>query len=169
MFYALFPSTIHITLKMKAARSSELWNIGILPHHYMMSQPRRPWLEASLLWKPQVSDGRDCCSKEESCKYDSHGVIFVIQINFHMKSSISCLMEGRTSQENGVLHWFQFAIGLYGCDSFILLWGKTVNYKYLKTKCLGNYLDQRQNLLGIWNIVSWRTIIYIILVKVEKT
>jgi len=23
--------------------------------HYTVSQPRRPWLESSLLWKPQIS------------------------------------------------------------------------------------------------------------------
>jgi len=26
--------------------------------HYMTPQPRRPWLESSVLWKPQIS--QDC-------------------------------------------------------------------------------------------------------------
>jgi len=30
------------------------WNFGILSHHHMVSQPRWPWLESSLPWKPQI-------------------------------------------------------------------------------------------------------------------
>jgi hypothetical protein len=30
-----------------------LWNVGILPEHYMAPQPTRPRLETSLHWKPQ--------------------------------------------------------------------------------------------------------------------
>jgi len=34
--------------------SMVLQNVGILPHVYTVSQPRRPWLESSSLWKPQI-------------------------------------------------------------------------------------------------------------------
>jgi len=37
------------------AGSIALWHNGILPHHYMVSQPRRQWPESSSLWKPQIS------------------------------------------------------------------------------------------------------------------
>jgi hypothetical protein len=33
----------------------DLWNFGILPHHYTASQPNRPRLESSSPWKPQIS------------------------------------------------------------------------------------------------------------------
>jgi hypothetical protein len=39
------------SLKMEVARSS--WNIGVIPHHYRVSEPGRPELESPLLWKPQ--------------------------------------------------------------------------------------------------------------------
>jgi len=29
----------------------DLWNIGTLPQNYMLLQPRRSWLETSVLWK----------------------------------------------------------------------------------------------------------------------
>jgi hypothetical protein len=35
--------------------STDLWNAAILPQHYMTSQPRRPRLESSPPWKPQIS------------------------------------------------------------------------------------------------------------------
>jgi hypothetical protein len=35
--------------------SMGLWNIRILPQHYMASQPRRPQLETSQPWKPRNS------------------------------------------------------------------------------------------------------------------
>jgi len=35
--------------------SMNLWNVGILPQHCMASQPRRPQLETSPVWKPQNS------------------------------------------------------------------------------------------------------------------
>jgi len=37
----------------KKGDSMDLWNVGILPQHYMASQPRRTWLETSPPWKPQ--------------------------------------------------------------------------------------------------------------------
>jgi hypothetical protein len=41
------------SFKLRSFGLWHLWNIGILPQHYTASQPRRPWLEISLLWKPQ--------------------------------------------------------------------------------------------------------------------
>jgi hypothetical protein len=35
--------------------SIELWNVGILPQHYMASQSRRPRLETSPPWKARNS------------------------------------------------------------------------------------------------------------------
>jgi len=35
--------------------SMTLGNAGVLPHHYMASQPRSPRLESSYLWKHQIS------------------------------------------------------------------------------------------------------------------
>jgi hypothetical protein len=35
--------------------STVLRNVGILPQHYTASQPRRPRLESSSLWKSQIS------------------------------------------------------------------------------------------------------------------
>jgi len=39
----------------------DLWNVGILPQHYAASQPRRPQLESSPPWKPQIYHVTDCC------------------------------------------------------------------------------------------------------------
>jgi hypothetical protein len=38
--------------------SKGLWNVGILPHNNMASQPRRPRPETSSRWKPQNSRTR---------------------------------------------------------------------------------------------------------------
>jgi len=48
----MFQRTL-LSLKLDAARSS-----GVLVsyhNHYLVSQTRRPWLESSLLCKPQIS------------------------------------------------------------------------------------------------------------------
>jgi len=34
--------------------SKVLWNFGILPHHYLASQCRRPWHGSSLAWKLEI-------------------------------------------------------------------------------------------------------------------
>jgi hypothetical protein len=55
----LFKSTVNIQvdvfhLQGEDGGSMDLWNTGILPQHYKASQPRRPQLICSLLWKPQI-------------------------------------------------------------------------------------------------------------------
>jgi hypothetical protein len=42
-----------VVLKMDAAWT--FWNVSILSQHYTVSQPRRPRLESSPPWKPQIS------------------------------------------------------------------------------------------------------------------
>jgi hypothetical protein len=47
---------LHLQGKVTEKESSiVVWNIGILLKQHMVSQPRRPWCESSLLWKPQIS------------------------------------------------------------------------------------------------------------------
>jgi len=48
--------------------SKVLWNVGNLGQHYTASQPRRPWMESSLLWKCHIL-------QESVCSY---GICFLI-------------------------------------------------------------------------------------------
>jgi len=39
----------------KDGGSMDIWNVGILPQHYKMSQLRKPRLESSSPWKAEFS------------------------------------------------------------------------------------------------------------------
>jgi hypothetical protein len=47
--------TLQFTLHPEDWDNDVLRNVGILPQHYTAPQPRRPRLESSPLWKPQIS------------------------------------------------------------------------------------------------------------------
>jgi hypothetical protein len=52
----LIPVTVFwfVTPSWEDGGGMVLWNTVILSHHYIVSQPRWPWLDSSLPWKRQL-------------------------------------------------------------------------------------------------------------------
>jgi hypothetical protein len=52
--YQHFRGPYCLHLQVEDGDSNLLQNVGILPHHYMVSQPGRPHVESPLVWKPKA-------------------------------------------------------------------------------------------------------------------
>jgi hypothetical protein len=66
VFWVVIPGSFaigyqHSGFHPEVGDNKVLWNIGILLHNYMVSQPRRPWFEYSPLWKPHLASNRNSC------------------------------------------------------------------------------------------------------------
>jgi hypothetical protein len=59
----------HQSLHPEGGSSKYLRNISILPQYYTVSQPRRPRLESSPPWKPQISQYVSTCNCSRNILY----------------------------------------------------------------------------------------------------
>jgi hypothetical protein len=60
--------------------SMNLWDVGIVPQCYTVSQPRRPQLESSLPWKPHILHKIYISFICSICKYNIYLVICVGEV-----------------------------------------------------------------------------------------
>jgi hypothetical protein len=89
------PGPCWLNLHPEDGPSRVLWNNSILPHHYMVSQPRRPQLEPSSLQTSKLASRVHVCSKCALCNFtyisglDVANVDLLLQIQFYLAMLIT--------------------------------------------------------------------------------
>jgi hypothetical protein len=117
----------YLSLYPESGGSMVLWNIGMLPHHYMVPQPRKPWLE--------------CCSS---------GCHFYFPLSDHITLSswwyVWALHVWNYAwqlywhpwffQLLGAYHWFQWCVGPKEQLIWNVIWLNYLTLKLLHIVCL---------------------------------